>query len=146
MQFQQRVNPLTDLSKLLKEPKSFWVALMKKYFVDNNYVAVQCIPSKDEHIKMAEEEAERIKQQINLLGEEGLKREEKLLEDAVKFNSRDPPVDMLTSLPIPSLESIKFHDIKRYRTDLYDVQQIDLSKTSVYTYFDHIKSEFIYVR
>jgi Zn-dependent M16 (insulinase) family peptidase len=143
--FQQRVNPLTDLSKLLKEPKSFWVALMKKYFVDNNYVAVQCIPSKDEHIKMAEEEAERIKQQINLLGEEGLKREEKLLEDAVKFNSRDPPVDMLTSLPIPSLESIKFHDIKRYRTDLYDVQQIDLSKTSVYTYFDHIKSEFIYM-
>ncbi|RZC37564.1 C05D11.1-like, partial [Asbolus verrucosus] len=143
--FEQRLDPLSDLSKLLKEPKSFWVALMKKYFVDNKYVAVQCIPSKDEHNRMAEEEADRVKKQIDLLGEDGLNVKGKLLEDAVKFNSRDPPSDMLTSLPIPSLKSINFHDITRYRTDLDQRQQIDLSKTSVYTCFDHIKSEFIYM-
>lgn len=118
---------------------------MKKYFVDNHYVAVQCIPSKEEHTRMAEEEATRIKDQINALGEEGLKQKEKLLEDAISFNGRDPPADMITSLPIPSLKTINFHDIKRYRTDLDDRQQIDLSRTSVYTCFDHIKSEFVYV-
>ncbi|XP_971907.2 uncharacterized protein C05D11.1-like [Tribolium castaneum] len=142
---QQRLNPLVDLGKLLKEPKSFWVSLMKKYLVDNNYVAVQCIPSKDEQMRMAEEEAKRIKEQIDSLGEEGLKEKGKLLEDAVTFNGRDPPADMITSLPIPSLKTINFHDIKRYRTDLDDRQQIDLSKTNVYTCFDHIKSEFIYL-
>lgn len=145
LQFEQRVNPVVDLEKLLNEPKSFWVSLLNKYLVDNKYVAVQCIPSTDEYEKMIKEEEKRITKQVESIGEKGLEEKKQILEKAVEFNSRDPPKDMLTSVPIPSVKSINFINIDRYTTDLDKRNQIDLSSTSVFTCFDHIKSEFVYV-
>ncbi|KAG5896523.1 hypothetical protein JTB14_020496 [Gonioctena quinquepunctata] len=39
---QQRINPLTDLAKLMKEPQSFWLDIIRKYLVDNEYITTQC--------------------------------------------------------------------------------------------------------
>lgn len=141
----QRVNPLPDLEKMLKEPKSYWLKLLHKYFLDNNAVSIQGVPSVEEHEKMAKEEKERIEEQIKSLGEEGLKEKQNLLEKAIEFNDREAPESMLTSVPIPSIKSIHFHNIVRHRTDLDQRQLIDLSGTPVYTYFDHVKSGFVYV-
>lgn len=130
---------------MAKEPKSYWLSLLKNYFVDNKLIALEAYPSIEEQQRLASEEKQRIEEQIKRLGEQGLKKKELELEKAVEYNERPPPNSMLTCLPIPSLNSITFHNIVRYRTDLAETSQIDLSKTPVFTYFDHVKSGFVYV-
>ncbi|CAH0557668.1 unnamed protein product [Brassicogethes aeneus] len=142
---QQRVNPLVDLMKLLGEPKSFWLDLLKKYFVENKHVSVQCVPSIEEQQEMAKTEKERLDAQVATLGESGLKEKAGVLEAAIGHNDRDPPMDMLTSVPIPSTNSMNFHSVSRYRSDLDDKEKIDLSDTPIFTYFDHIKTNFVYL-
>lgn len=139
------MNPLTDLAKLLTEPRSYWLNILKKYLVENKYVSVQCFPSKEEKQKMAREEKERVEAQIKALGEKGLQEKGEILRKAIEFNEREPPVDMLTCVPIPSLESIKFHNVTRYKTDIEEDSRINLSRTPVFTYFDHVKTGFVYV-
>lgn len=141
---EQRVNPLTDLDKLLIETKDYWLGILKKYFIDNVYIAVQCIPSKEEQLRMAKEEKERIENQIKHLGEEGLKEKVNILEQAIKTNGREPPIDMLQSVPIPSLKSINFHNLTRYNSGTND-NRIDFSKTPIFTYFDHLNTNFAYI-
>lgn len=130
---------------LSKEPDTFWLGILEKYFVSNKYVSVECYPSKEEQQKMAKEEKERVEKQRQLLGEEGLKQKKIALEKAIESNDREPPVKMLTSVPIPGLESITFHNIERYRSDLPN-GRIDLSQAPVFTYFDDLKTSFVYVR
>lgn len=142
---EQRLNPLVDLDKMLKEPLEYWLDLLKKYIIDNKYISTQCIPSIEEQQRMAAEEQERLQQQIAELGEVGLKMKKEILENAIEYNDRPLPDNMLTSVPIPSISSIKFHDIVRYRTDLNERKHIDLSKTPIFTYFDHVKTNFVYV-
>lgn len=130
---------------MLNEPKDYWLDLLNKYLIDNNYVAIQCVPSVDEQQRMATDERDRLQEQITELSDVGLKMKQQILDDAIEYNERPPPENMLTSVPIPSIDSIKFHDIIRYRTDLCDKQRIDLSQTPVFTYFDHVKTNFVYV-
>lgn len=129
----------------MNEPKSYWLNILKKYMVDNKYVSIQCVPSKEEQQNAAKEEKERIDAQVATLGEEGLKQKGDILEKAIEYNEREPPIDMLTSVPIPSFKSIKFHNITQYSTESKDKERIDLSSSSVFTYFDHMKSNFVYV-
>lgn len=145
MQLEQRVNPLNDLNKLIKEPKSYWVGILEKYFVKNNFISIECYPSKEEQQKMAKDEKERIEKQRRELGDEGLRKHKEILEKAIEFNDREPPIEMLTSIAIPNIDSIKFHNIKRYRTNSGQDKQLDLSKTSLFTYFDDLKTSFVYV-
>lgn len=144
-QLEQRINPLTDLEKMSKEPKSYWLSLLKRYFVDGKLLALEAYPSIEEQQRLAADEKQRIEEQVKRLGEEGLKQKATELDAAVDYNERPPPNSMLTCLSVPSLDSISFHNIVRYRTDLEERQQIDLSKTPVFTYFDNVKSGFVYV-
>ncbi|XP_056630340.1 uncharacterized protein C05D11.1-like [Diorhabda sublineata] len=143
---EQRINPLTDISKLLEEPQSFWLDLLDKYLVKNRqYVSLQCHPSIEEQQTMSNKEKERIEQQIQTLTETGLKMKGEILAKAIEHNEREPPQDMLTSVPIPSLNSIKFHNIERFSSDSKSFHKIDLSNTPVFTYFDHLKTNFVYI-
>lgn len=142
---QQRINPLMDLERMAKEPKSYWLSLLKNYFVESKLISLEAYPSIEEQQRLATDEKQRIEEQTKRLGEEGLKQKELELEKAVEYNERPPPNSMLTCLPIPSLNSITFHNVVRYTTDSAERQQIDLSKTPVFTYFDHLKSGFVYV-
>lgn len=142
---QQRINPLTDIAKLQKEPQSFWLEILDKYFVNNTSLSVQCVPSIQEQQTMAKEEKDRIALQIQKLTEDGLKEKGEILEKAIEFNEREPPGDMITSVPIPSLNSIRFHNITRFKSDAEPNQKINLSVAPVFTYFDHLKTNFVYV-
>ncbi|XP_044752458.1 uncharacterized protein C05D11.1-like [Coccinella septempunctata] len=142
---EQRVNPLMDLDSLRREPKSFWVSLLRKYFLDNKFIAIRCKPSKEEKQKMAQEEKERIAKQIESLGPEGLEIKKKELEKAVEFNEREPLEEMLVSLPIPEMNSIHYHNIVRLRTDSNSKRTLDLSETPVFTFFDDVNSNFVYI-
>lgn len=132
------------MEKLLKEPKSYWVNLLDKYFVRGNRIAIQAVPSVAEHEKITEEEKQRIEEQIKRLGKEGLEEKAAILQKAVEFNEREPPESMLTSVPIPSTKSIQFHNIARYSSDSSD-NQLGLSEAPVFTYFDNVKTGFVYV-
>ncbi|KAF7269964.1 hypothetical protein GWI33_017052 [Rhynchophorus ferrugineus] len=121
---EQRVNPLEYLAKLIKEDKSF---------------------CKEEKQKMTLEEKERLEKQRQELGQDGLAEKATLLQKAIEFNDREPPKEMLTSVPIPSLKSIQFHSIVRYSTESNPDGRLDLSKTPVFTYFDHLKTEFVFL-
>lgn len=129
---------------MVDEPKSYWINLLDNYFVKNKSISIQGYPSNEEQHRMAAEEKERIEMQIKALGEDGLKQKATKLATAVEYNERPPPDSMLTSVKIPSLTSINFHNIIRYRSDIVN-EQLDLSEAPVFTYFDHVKSGFIYV-
>lgn len=113
--------------------------------VNNTYVAVQCFPNKEVQQNMALEEKERLEKQRQELGQDGLAEKATLLQKAIEFNDREPPKEMLTSIPIPSLKSIQFHHIVRYSTESNPDGRLDLSKTPIFTYFDHLKTGFVFV-
>lgn len=126
------------------EPKSFWISLLKKYFGDSQVISICGVPSIEEQHRMAEEEKQRIDAQIALLGEAGLKGKGKSLEEAITFNEKPPPTSMLTSVPIPSTDSINFHEIVRFSSG-EDHERLHLTETPVFTYFDHVNTNFVYV-
>lgn len=141
---EQRVNPLLQLESFANESKEYWVALFKKYLVDNEVISVQGVPSIEEQKQMAEIEAKRIEEQCKSLGEEGLCSRQKILDDAIQFNDRPAPDALLTSVPIPSIKSITYHPITRYSSASSE-DKIDLTKTSIFTYFDHVQTNFVYM-
>lgn len=55
---------------------------------------------------MTKEEAARVEQQRNTLGEEGLQKKGDALNEAVGFNEIAPPPEMLTKVPIPNVTNI----------------------------------------
>lgn len=110
----------------------------------NESISIEGYPSIEEQQRMAAEEKDRIEKQIQSLDVEGLKQKSLELDNAIEYNERPPPDSMLTSVNIPSLKSINFHNIIRYHTDMIN-DQLDLSEVPVFTYFDHVKSGFVYV-
>lgn len=142
----QRFNPLDMITKMLDEPKSFWLEIFDKYFVSNQQsVFIQCTPSIEEQQKLAKDEKERVERQIETLTPQGLLEKKELLEKAIAHNERPPPPEMLTSVPIPGVESIKFHSIERFNSDSESKEKIDLSNTPVFTYFDNLESNFVFI-
>lgn len=126
------------------EPKSFWVNLIKEHFVDSKVICIKGVPSIEEQHRMTEEEKARIEQQIANLEEEGLKQKGEELEKAIAFNEKSPPTSMLRSIPVPSTDSINFHEIVRYSSDVAN-EKLDLTQSPVFTYFDHVNTNFVYV-
>lgn len=55
---------------------------------------------------MAKEEAARVERQRNELGEAGLMKKAQELSTAVEHNEIPPPIEMLTKVPIPNVNSI----------------------------------------
>ncbi|XP_015601715.1 uncharacterized protein C05D11.1 [Cephus cinctus] len=142
----QRLNEVEDLGKLSAEPESYWVNLIKKYLVDAPIVVVKGIPSIETQREMASLEKERIKNQIERLGEEGLKQKERELQEAIIHNERPIPDDMLMSVSIPSTDSINFHHIKSYTSDTTEQHpKLDVGNLPFYTYLDHVNTNFVYM-
>ncbi|KAG5896524.1 hypothetical protein JTB14_020497 [Gonioctena quinquepunctata] len=54
-------------------------------------------------------------------------------------------MDMLTCVAIPSFNSINFHNIERFKSDCEKSSRLDLTKTPIFTYFDDLKTNFVYV-
>jgi len=76
-----------DLRGLLKEPRSYWIDLLKKYFGNGvPCVLIKGRPSIEMQVKMAEEEEERVKEQCKKLGENGLKSKGDALTSAIEHN------------------------------------------------------------
>lgn len=137
---------IEDLKKVKGEPADFWVKLLTKYFVSAPMVTVKGVPSIEEQQKMSEAEEKRVKKQIETLGKEGLLAKEKLLQEAIEYNNRPAPDEVLRSVPIPGTETIQHHKLLRCTTDTAsECPQFNLKKVPIYTQLDHVNTNFVYV-
>ncbi|XP_076754478.1 uncharacterized protein C05D11.1 [Xylocopa sonorina] len=142
----QRTNQIQDLKKLENETESYWLNLLKKYFLDSPFVIVKGIPSLEKRQELSEKEKNRVTKQIENLGKEGLQKKEKELQLAISKNDIPVPDEILSSVPIPSTHLINFHHIKSYTTETSKQHsRFDVSKLPFYTYLDHVNTNFVYM-
>lgn len=143
--FAKRLNVTDVITELQKEPLDYWLNLLRKFFVDNKSVTVRAVPSTNEKEKLAKQESERLEKRREELGEEGLKKLGQELSDAIKENDREPTLEMLTSLPIPSTKSINFHTLEINKKNTAATNKVDLSRLPFYIEAYNIKTNFVYV-
>lgn len=107
------------------------------------------MPSKSEMEAYTAQELERIEEQKEKLGAEGLERKAEELADALEHNDRMPPVELITSVPIPDINSITYHPIRRYcnRSDASECERFPgaLEKMPVRFQLDDAKTQFVYI-
>ena len=142
--FKKRLNVTDIISKLQEKPLEFWLDLLRKYFIDNHSVTIRAYPSTAEKEKLSQEEADRLENRRKELGEEGLAKKGLELEEAMTENDQPPPLEMLTSIPVPSTKGIKFHQFEIIRKSDKN-QKVDLSEIPFYIESYNIKTNFVYV-
>lgn len=142
--FQKRLNVTDIITKLQEENMDYWLNLLRKYFIDNHSVTVRAVPSIAEKEKLSKEEADRLEQRRQELGPEGLAKKACELEEAMAENDKAPPLEMLTSLPVPSTKSISFHkfDVVK-KTD--KEPKMDLKPIPFFIEAYNLKTNFVYV-
>lgn len=86
LQLSQRLNPVEDLHQMEKEPEEFWLQLLKKYLLDGPSVTIRGYPSLEEQQLMAKSEKQRISEQRQKFGKEGLKKFGEQLQQATVEN------------------------------------------------------------
>ena len=109
--FTLRMERVKLLQSLLVESASFWQGLLKKFVIGTPDIVVIGNPSADFGTNLAKEEKKRVEKQCSDIGEDGLQQLDGKLDGAQKKNDVEPPSAMLSSLSIPSIDSISFHNV-----------------------------------
>lgn len=86
LQLDERLNEVETLKKFKEKPESYWLQLLKQYFVDAPNAVIKGVPSIDKQNELAEAELKRISEQIKSLGPEKLQLKEKELQKSVEQN------------------------------------------------------------
>ncbi|XP_028410939.1 uncharacterized protein C05D11.1-like [Dendronephthya gigantea] len=147
-QLLDKVDTIRHLKDLAQQSQDFWIKFLDKYFVNATSITVIGEPSQKLMAEMSKIEEDRVKQQQERLGPNGLKERGERLERANKENGIEPPSELVSSLPIPSISSINFHDVKT-ASNLGNISDdVIISKFPVnnipYSFqLDHISSLFI---
>ncbi|XP_020279570.1 uncharacterized protein C05D11.1-like isoform X2 [Pseudomyrmex gracilis] len=94
-------NILHNLKKLKVEPQSFWINLFEKYFVNQPMITFVKSLEEKEMEKYIQRDEERIKEQIEELGPDGLKQKEMELQEAIREIEKPIPEEVLANMPIP---------------------------------------------
>ncbi|XP_035793712.1 uncharacterized protein C05D11.1-like [Anopheles albimanus] len=145
--FEKRLNVNRYLKSLKVKQESFWVSLMNKYFVGANQVVVRAIPSVKENLRIANAELMRITEQRKRLGHVGLKEKSNILADAMAANNLLPPIEMITSSPVPSTEGIKFYAVEVFRTsDENSPTAVNLPNFPFYAKTYDLRTNFCYLK
>ena len=141
-----RLNSVEEFEKLKNEADSFWIKLLDEMLVKSPRIVVMGVPSIELQENMRKQEEERIEKQKDELGEEGLKNKQIDLDQAMMKNEEPAPDDVLSSVPIPSASSIKFHPVTSFRTqDEKQPDKFNLNTMPVFFQFDQINSNFVYL-
>ena len=69
-------------------------------------------PSGELSEKMQKDEKVRVEKQRETLGEDGLKRKGDELAKAIEENEVEPPDDLVASVAVPGIDSIRFHPVE----------------------------------
>lgn len=150
-EFNRALNEVDLLAQLAKEPQEFWRSLLETWVSDRiPYVLVVGRPSQKEVERLAELEDERIAAQVQLLGEDGLRRCAERLEAAVEENEvAEVPEEMLEKVCVKNVDSVNFFNLqsscnflleKNSGGSRFPVNEIGLS-----CIFDDVKTDFVHI-
>lgn len=135
---QQRCMEIPTLEKFMKEDSSFWLNILKTYLTSARYVTIVGEPSPDFMRELSETEKVRLQRQ-----KEDLKDELPMLEEKLKAadenNSKLPPIEVLNSNRVPSVERILFAPISRHVIE-------DTSKVPFRVQYDFVQTNFITIQ
>ena len=126
----------------LNHNASYWLDLTDDIFNNHLYVAVEGIPSLELSKNITLEEQERTKQQIESLGEEGLKEKGQELEDALASQIL-PGDDVLEKIPLGDVNKIQFRYIQSYNRTQNDDELLNFSSIPMKAHIDDVKSKFV---
>jgi Zn-dependent M16 (insulinase) family peptidase len=153
-QLADSIDAIKYLDMLSDKDNEFWIKLIREHILEKPSCTVVGKPSVALGEKIAEEEAERLREQAEILGEDQLKQLEEELEKAEEINN--PPVseDLLKRYQVPDVNTISFIPVVTYRTDKepesVEGQQLKqyLEKENAkphpfFVQYDHILSEFV---
>ena len=136
-----RCNTKEVLNSLLDELPSFWERLLREA-VSKPKVIAKGVPSIELDDKLTREMLVRYAKQQADLGEEGLAKMQKILDESIEQNERPAPEAIFEDFKVPSIKSISFHNVNVHN-DTY--RGMDLTKLGFQTTFcDVLNSEFAY--
>ncbi|GAB6024396.1 hypothetical protein CHUAL_009562 [Chamberlinius hualienensis] len=112
-ELEEVINRVRVLESLKSKQVGWWLQLLRKFCLETFYVTVIGVPSVKKKEKLVEEEKLRVKKQKEKFGEDGLKKLDEVIENAVKTNEIAPPESMISSFIVPDIGQICFHPILR---------------------------------
>ena len=132
-----------------------WRDFLKKWISDAHHVSILGVPSAKLSKKLKRDEKARVKAQQERLGEEGLKKLAKKLEEAKAENDKEIPKEILEKFEIPGTDSIHFFQTTTARSGLAkkmgsldnEMQKIvdkDESRLPLFIHFEHIPTNFVH--
>lgn len=127
------------------QPASFWTDILTKFFLGKPIVHVLGNPSPKLMEKMSEEEKERIRQQRDKLGEDGLAKKTELLKSSKNLNQTPAPPTILSKFYVPTTENISFHSVSRTTND-GESNSILLNRIPFRMQVDDLKTNFVTLR
>uniref|UniRef100_A0AAG5D1U2 Peptidase M16C associated domain-containing protein n=1 Tax=Anopheles atroparvus TaxID=41427 RepID=A0AAG5D1U2_ANOAO len=146
-EFDKRLNVNRQLNKLKEKDEDFWLNLLRVFFINNKHVVVRALPSVEENRRTAKAESTRLEEQRKSLGDSGLQEKEKALAEAMQSNELPPPDEMITSIPVPSTEGIKFYPVEIYRsTEKKNPSGLTMSDIPVYSEAYDLHTNFCYLK
>lgn len=133
-----------------------WQTLLSHWLANAHHVAILAEPSAEMAQKVRVDEEKRIKEQQEGLGEDGMKKLAKKLDDAKTENDKPVPPELLDSFEIPSPQSVHFittvtarsGNAKRADVLENDVQAVvdaNANGRPIFIHFEHIPSNFVQV-
>ncbi|XP_059607775.1 uncharacterized protein C05D11.1-like [Phlebotomus argentipes] len=145
--FELRLNTNTEYESFKAEGEAFWLDLLRRFFVDAESVVVRAVPSVEEQQRMAKREIERIERQRSELGIEGMNAKGEAFAEAMAQNEIPPPNEMLTQVPIPGTDGIKYHPVKVFRSGTKEGSPtgFDLDALPVYAEAYDMHTNFVYL-
>lgn len=132
-----RAQVIPVLDKYAQCSNESWLDLIHQYMTgpEARHVCIVGEPSPSLMKSMAEAEKQRLDEQKKVLKDK-LQSLADDLKKAMDENDRPAPLSMLTSVPIPSIDNIKFHSIER-------VVVSPEAKCPIRIQYDSIKTNFI---
>lgn len=155
VQFEDSIRTMNVFSKLLTWGEQEWKDLLSKYFAHNTHVSILGTPSKKLSNKLKTEENARVKLQREKLGDEGMKKLAKELEDAKTHNDRPIPKEILEAFKVPNTDSIHFIPSITARSGLArklgpldnEAQKLidkESSDLPLFIHFEHVPTNFVH--
>lgn len=141
---------------LMRWEESQWCAFIRRYLSEAYHVSMLGRPSAELSQKLKTDEAQRIADQQELLGPEGLERCERKLEAAKAENDREIPAALLGKFQVPATDSIHFVtasaaragpalELGRPDNRYQHIIESDNRSMPLFIDFEHIHSNFVRV-
>lgn len=145
--FEARLSTNKFYEHFLTLDEEYWIKLLKEYLLEGHYISVRAYPSIKEQERMSKEELERIENQRQNLGPQGLAQKGDSIMQAMATNEILPPETMLTNVCVPSTEGINYHKLKIYKsTEINSIQNcVNFNDFPVYAEVYDINTSFIYI-